>query len=39
MKDDAEDTNFGEIAMLTCCLHDLSKIRPKLQIKKPYNGG
>lgn len=39
MKDDTRDADLWELARLTCYLHDLSKIRPEFQFKKPFNGG
>lgn len=39
MKYDERDADLWEIAMLACCLHDLSKIRPEFQVKKSDNGG
>ena len=39
MKNDARDADLWELARLTYYLHDLSKIRPEFQFKKPFNGG
>ncbi len=39
MKNDARDADLWELARLTCYLHDLGKIRPEFQFKKPLNGG
>lgn len=39
MKYVTRDADLRELAMLTCCLHDLGKIRPDFQVKKSYNGG
>lgn len=39
MKNDERDADLSELARLTCYLHDLSKIRPEFQFKKPLNGG